>query len=116
MEKQNDSGLNPGNAKKSMPKKNQGVGDINEQNEWHDHTDTDKYLALEQEGITYTDDSQPTNSSDYPENGEQTFNTYHESGNNSRNADAFSQDDYMLNDNIDLDEDQNQSISSDDDV
>ncbi|RZJ35914.1 MAG: hypothetical protein EOO51_03610 [Flavobacterium sp.] len=114
MENRNLSGDQSGNEKKSVPKKNQGVGDIKEQNEWHDHTDTDKYLALEQEGVTYTGDTQPTNYSDYPENGEQTPDTYHESGNNGRNADAFSQDNYILNDNIDLDEDQNQSISSDD--
>ena len=35
-------------------------------------------------------------------------------GGNSKNSDAFNQDDYILDDNVDLDEDQNQSISSDD--
>ena len=84
-----------------------------EQNEWHDNTDTDKYLALEQEGVTFTDDAAPTNYSDYAENGEQG-DTWEPGGDNSRNSDAFNQDDYLLNDNIDLDEEQNQSISSDD--
>jgi hypothetical protein len=32
---------------------------------------------------------------------------------NSRNADAFSQDDYILRDNLELDDEQNTSISSD---
>ena len=37
-------------------------------------------------------------------------------GKNTHNAEAFSQDDYILKDNLDLDEDQNHSISSDDDA
>ncbi len=85
-----------------------------QQKDVYDNLETDKYLAMEQPGVTYTPDTNPTNYSDYAENGEGKMGTYDPTGENSRNADAFSQDDYLLNDNIDLDEDQNQSISSDD--
>ncbi|WP_294822039.1 hypothetical protein [uncultured Flavobacterium sp.] len=78
--------------------------------------DTDKYLAMEQPGVTYTHESHPTMNSDHaglnPNNAERQWD---DMGGNSRNSDAFNQDDYLLDDNIDLDEDQNQSISSDDD-
>lgn len=88
---------------------------IQKQNEWHDHADTDKYLAMEQTGVTYTEDRDPTFNADHFTGHEQQFEyqKYNPSGENSRNADAFSQDDYILNDNLDLDEDQNTSISSD---
>ncbi len=82
-------------------------------NDWDENVDTDKYLAMEQPGVTYTTESKATMNSDF-ENAEDTEGTYDASGANSRNADAFSQDDYILRDNIDLDEDQNQSISSED--
>lgn len=85
-----------------------------QQKEVYDNLETDKYLAMEQPGVTYTPDTNPTNYSDYSENGEGKMGKFNPNGENSRNADAFSQDDYILNDNIDLDEDQNQSISSDD--
>lgn len=79
------------------------------------NTDTDKYLAMEQTGVTYTKDHNPTANSDnlnpYEKNKEDEWN---EEGGNSKNSEAFNQDDYILNDNLDLDEDQNQSISSDD--
>jgi len=82
------------------------------QDEWHDHYDEDKYLAMEQEGVQYTGDAPPLATSDQLVDGRQpdTFDP----DTNSRNADAFSQDDYLLNDNIDLDEDQNISISNED--
>ncbi len=82
-------------------------------NDWDDNVETDKYLALEQPGVTYTQESRATMNSDY-ENAEDAEGTFDTTGENSRNADAFSQDDYILRDNIDLDEDQNQSISSED--
>ncbi len=77
--------------------------------------DTDKYLAMEQPGVTYTHDADPTASSDHAKYGSgNTENVWNAEGGNSRNSDAFNQDDYLLEDNVDLDEDQNQSISSDD--
>jgi len=80
-----------------------------------DTDDTDKYLALEQPGVQYTDDTNPTRNSDQadysnPDQDEE----WSEDGGNSKNSDAFNQDDYILEDNVDLDEDQNQSISTDD--
>lgn len=78
--------------------------------------DTDKYLAMEQPGISYTKDTNPTKNSDtldYLDN--QENDEWSEDGGNSRNSDAFNQDEDFLEDNLDLDEDQNQSISSDDD-
>ena len=80
-----------------------------------DIDDTDKYLALEQPGVQYTDDTNPTRNSDQadysnPDQDEE----WSEDGGNSKNSDAFNQDDYILEDNVDLDEDQNQSISTDD--
>lgn len=78
--------------------------------------DTDKYLALEQPGVTYTPDTNATLNSDHADFGsESRKKEWNEEGGNSRNSDAFNQDDYILEDNLDLDEDQNQSISSDDD-
>lgn len=81
------------------------------------YTSPDKYLALEQKGVRYTDEGHPESNSDYfeisNEEGSEKFRT---AGKNSRNADAFSQDDYILKDNLDLDEDQNHSISADDDT
>lgn len=88
------------------------ASDKQEQNEWHDHTDTTKYLDLEQPGVSFTHESHPTMNSDYLESDNYEHEKYRMSGGNSRNSDAFSQDDYVLRDNIDLDEDQNESISS----
>lgn len=113
-DKSNDTQNSKDDNLNAVPKKNQGIGNEEAQNQWHDHADTDKYLALEQEGVKYTSESHSTNYSDYPENGEQTFETWNPTGENSRNSEAFNQDDAVLNDNIDLDEDQNLSISSDD--
>jgi hypothetical protein len=79
-----------------------------------DGPETEKYLELEQPGVSYTEESNPTMNSDYMEADEAESDTFNPASHNSRNSDAFGQDDYILNDNIDLDEDQNQSISSDD--
>jgi len=80
-----------------------------------DSTDTDKYLAMEQPGVTYTQETDPTLNSDQLDftssGGEDKWN---EEGSKSVFSDAFNQDDYILHDNVDLDEDQNQSISTDD--
>lgn len=82
----------------------------------NDIDDTDKYLAMEQQGVTYTQDKNPTINSDQTDFGsESRKKEWNDMGGNSKNSDAFNQDDYILEDNIDLDEDQNQSISSDDD-
>lgn len=78
--------------------------------------DTDKYLAMEQPGVTYTQDTDPTLQSDRADAGsENSEHLWNSEGGNSKYSDAFNQDDYLLEDNVDLDEDQNQSISSDDD-
>ena len=78
----------------------------------YQNDDTDKYLALEQPGVQYTKDSDFSLESD--KGGRSNSNQWSEDGGNSKNSDAFNQDDYLLEDNIDLDEDQNQSVSSDD--
>jgi hypothetical protein len=81
-----------------------------------DIDDTDKYLAMEQPGVKYTKESGSVHLSD--EDGYSNHNAndkWNEEGGNSEYSDAFNQDDYILQDNVDLDEDQNQSISSDDD-
>lgn len=79
-----------------------------------DGIDTDKYLELEQPGVSFTPESHPTMNSDYFETSDEESDHWKSNGDNSRNADAFSQDDYILRDNVDLDEDQNISISADD--
>ncbi|TRW24380.1 hypothetical protein FMM05_11145 [Flavobacterium zepuense] len=80
-----------------------------------DIDDTDKYLAIEQPGVQYTPESDPTVNSDHLNyDSEGSDGEWSEEGGNSKNSDAFNQDDYILEDNVDLDEDQNQSISSDD--
>jgi hypothetical protein len=81
-----------------------------------DGPDTEKYLEMEQPGVSYTKEGHPTMNSDYfePTQDDMEADRWKSNGHNSRNADAFSQDDYILNDNIDLDEDQNTSISNED--
>jgi hypothetical protein len=93
---------------------NSGYDDAPESGEGID--DTDKYLAMEQPGVTYTHETDPTVNSDHANysGSNNDENTWNEEGGNSRNSDAFNQDDYILEDNVDFDEDQNQSISSDD--
>ena len=78
-----------------------------------DIDDTDKYLAMEQPGVTYTEESESVHLSD-EDYAEQNQGKWNEEGGNSEYSDAFNQDDYILEDNIDLDEDQNKSVSSDD--
>jgi hypothetical protein len=92
----------------------EGAQDLSANEDRND--DTDKYLAMEQPGVQYTQDTEPTNMSDnldYSDTG--TDNKWSPEGGNSKYSDAFNQDDYILEDNVDFDEDQNQSISSDDD-
>ncbi|HEX8268969.1 MAG TPA: hypothetical protein VF581_03675 [Flavobacterium sp.] len=76
----------------------------------------DKYLAMEQPGVTYTDENTaPLLTSDDLEDGmDEGTDVWDAEKKNSRNSEAFNQDEYILNENIDFDEDQNQSISSDD--
>ena len=83
-----------------------------EDNDDYQNDDTDKYLAMEQPGVQYTKDNDFSLESD--KGGRTNSNMFDENGGNSRNSDAFGQDDYLLEDNLDLDEDQNQSISTDD--
>lgn len=100
----NDSGHDNVNAKRTA------VDDA------FDTENTDKYLAMEQPGVSYTPDSDPMAlNSDHADFGEiARKREWNDEGGNSKNSDAFNQDDYLLDDNIDLDEDQNKSISSDD--
>ena len=78
--------------------------------------DTDKYLAMEQPGVQYTPETDGLRNSDQVDySNEGQGDEWSEEGGNSKNSEAFNQDDYILDDNVDLDEDQNQSISSDDD-
>lgn len=75
-----------------------------------------KYLAMEQPSVSYTkEDNHTVNSDRVDPNDYNGKDEWDEEGGNSRNSDAFNQDDTILNDNLDLDEDQNKSISSDDD-
>lgn len=79
-----------------------------------DGPDTEKYLELEQSGVTYTDEGNPVSNSDQFENeNEQLEPGTYEDNNDSRNSDAFNQDEYILNTNLNLDENQSTSISSD---
>ena len=89
--------------------------DAEDTNDTDDIDDTDKYLAMEQPGVQYTDETDPTVNSDQRNyDSEGSSGEWSEDGGNSKNSDAFNQDDYILEDNVDLDEDQNQSISTDD--
>ena len=82
------------------------------QSDREDGHDTEKYLELEQPGVSYTQEHDFTTSDNNPSG--DGNDKWKSTGDNSRNSDAFNQDDYILNDNIDLDEDQNDSISSED--
>ncbi len=88
---------------------------LNENPPREDGPNTEKYLELEQPGVTYSDEGNPVSNSDQFENeNEQLEPGTYKNNNDSRNSDAFNQDEYILNTNIDLDEDQNTSISNDD--
>ncbi|NMH27597.1 hypothetical protein [Flavobacterium silvaticum] len=84
-----------------------------------DYSSPDKYLALEQEGVRFTQESDPMalnpDNMEYRQHG-QLSDEWDNNNRNSRNSEAFNQDEYILRDNIDLDEDQSQSISSDEDI
>lgn len=103
---------------KDSTTENENLNSINAGSENTDNSaqdDTDKYLAIEQPGVSYTNETDPTTSSDklnYSDN--KSEDTWKEGEDNGKNSDAFNQDNYILDDNVDLDEDQNQSISSDD--
>ncbi|RZJ73505.1 hypothetical protein [Flavobacterium sp.] len=83
------------------------------------YTSPDKYLKMEQPGVQFTPEADPASTNpdniEYRQHG-QLSDEYDNNNRNSRNAEAFSQDEYILRDNIDLDEDQSQSISSEDDI
>ena len=80
-----------------------------------DGPNTEKYLELEQPGVTYSDEGNPVSNSDQFENeNEQLEPGIYENNHGSRNSEAFNQDEYILNTNLDLDEDQNTSVSNDD--
>ncbi len=92
---------------------NSGIDKLNEGREGKGNPD--KYLAMEQPGVSYTKDHNPIAESDkINPNENNRRDEWNDEGGNSEYSEAFNQDDYMLNDNIDLDEDQNKSISSDD--
>jgi len=110
-----NSEINQDNATAKDLKNNDHIKPANLKGEDEDdfqNDDTDKYLAMEQPGVQYTKDNDFGLESD--KGGRQNSNQWSEEGGNSRNSDAFNQDDYLLEDNIDLDEDQNKSISTDD--
>lgn len=110
----NTNADNTGNRPVQQHADNSGHN-LNESGNDPQNDDTDKYLAMEQPGVTYTHETNPTANSDQANLGsENAEHAWNPEGGNSKNSDAFNQDDYLLEDNVDLDEDQNQSISSDD--
>lgn len=118
----NPLGEDNGNGRDNLRNDNSGSDNLNAKrpasgdDNAPDEGDTDKYLAMEQPGVSYTPDSDPMAlNSDHADFGEVSHTRqWNDEGGNSKNSDAFNQDDYLLEDNLDLDEDQNQSISSDD--
>ncbi|RZJ63628.1 MAG: hypothetical protein EOO45_20745, partial [Flavobacterium sp.] len=58
--------------------------------------ETDKYLAMEQTGVQYTHETDPTMNSDHLDFNEQSNeDEWNSEGGNSKNSDAFNQDDYI---------------------
>lgn len=119
----NPYGQDNGSGREQLHTDNSGSDSLNDARpdtsddtgEREDSSDTDKYLAMEQPGVQYTQETDPTLNSDQMDFESESRNKeWNEEGGNSKYSDAFNQDDYILEDNIDLDEDQNQSISSDD--
>lgn len=110
----NNLEINQDNNTTKHLKSNNQIKPANLKGEQDDYQndDTDKYLAMEQSGVQYTKENDFSLDSD--KGGSTNSNQWSENGGNSRNSDAFNQDDYLLEDNLDLDEDQNQSISTDD--
>lgn len=119
-ENEEQGNLRQNNGKEKVRNDESGSDNLNatgnyKNPESDDIDDTDKYLAMEQPGVSFTNDTDPTVNSDQIDFGsESSKKQWSEEGGNSKNSDAFNQDDYILEDNLDLDEDQNQSISSDD--
>lgn len=105
--KKDSSGSDKHNASHPETKDNQEYNN-------EDIENTDKYLAMEQQGVTYTSETPIVNSDQVDFGSERRNKEWNNEGGNSKYSDAFNQDDYLLEDNLDLDEDQNQSISSDD--
>ncbi len=103
------------NQNKSKDKQPSKGEKLNENPPREDGPNTEKYLDLEQPGVSFTDEGNPVSNSDQFENeNEQLEPGIYAENNDSRNSDAFNQDEYILNTNIDLDKDQNISISNDD--
>lgn len=85
---------------------NSGQGDRDTQDD-SPYVSQDKYLALEQEGVRYTGDADPmANNPDHLTLDDQP----------GRNAQAFDQDEEVMRTNVDLDEHQSRSISSEEDI
>ena len=110
----NNLEINQDNNTAKHLKSNNQIKPANLKGEQDDYQNdnTDKYLAMEQPGVQYTKENDFSLDSD--KGGSTNSNQWSENGGNSRNSNAFNQDDYLLEDNLDLDEDQNQSISTDD--
>lgn len=106
-----------GHSNKEQVNANQNSHEHTHDEEDKVYVSEDKYLAMEQKGVSYTKEHNPVQNSDQLEidSDETRSDKWKANAQNSRNADAFNQDDYILNDNIDLDEEQSQSISSEDD-
>jgi hypothetical protein len=102
-------------TKSNIPEENPDMTNTGTEEGYYS-SDPDKYLELEQPGVTYTSESSaPLLSSDDIEDGVgPNPDLWEADKKNSRNSEAFNQDEYILNENIDFDEDQNQSISSED--
>ena len=124
---ENEEKKNTENESLGNPLKNDNVSERNAAhstdnsggNNLNDNKDAEgnpnKYLAMEQPGVSYTKDHNPISNSDRVNPDENNrSDSWNDMGGNSEYADAFNQDDYILNDNVDLDEDQNKSVSSDD--
>ncbi|WP_417357391.1 hypothetical protein [Flavobacterium sp.] len=92
-----------------------GKPEENKQKESETIRNPDKYLAMEQPGVSYTKEHAETDSDNINPDDFNGRDEWDEEGGNSIYSEAFNQDDSVLSDNIDLDEDQNKSVSSDDD-
>ena len=77
----------------------------------------DKYLAMEQEGVQYTKDSNPTRNSDHNEtaNDELLYDEANDTLKISRDSEVYDADDTILEDNIEISRESHQSVSSDQD-
>lgn len=87
----------------------------NKQNKSDTVGNPNKYLAMEQPGVSYTKEHTETDSDNINPDDFNGRDEWDEEGGNSIYSEAFNQDDSVLSDNIDLNEDQNKSVSSDDD-